>query len=155
MKLTPTQQLLAAGAGGLALGAILMGIAAKKQERQIAQQQAAINAIPSPTPIPQYVSSTSSLNNGWMYFVTVVAPGQDLTQSSVQQTVAAALLAAGFADPSTKQAPSLTPLAGNTAAAQAITVFTGTTGTSVPASTTALQYASVLGYPSPEGLATV
>jgi hypothetical protein len=154
-KLSPTMQLALAGGGGLAVGAFLMGLAAQKSQQQILAQQAAIAAIPNPTPIPELVSSTQSLNNGWMYFVTVAAPGQDVTQLATQQTIAAALLAAGFVDPTTKAAPTVTPIAGDTTRAQAITVFNGATGTSVPASTATLQWASVLGLPAPEGLATV
>ncbi len=161
----PGMQLFLAGAGGLAAGAILMGFAARQQQQQLAAQQAAVAAVPTPTPVPQLVSSTQSLSNGWMYFVTIAVPGGDLTQAATQATAAAALVAAGFVDPTTKSTPTITPLAspapgaGTTTTAtqygQAVTVYNGVTGTAVPASTATLVYASVLGYPTPEGLTTV
>ena len=148
MKLTPTQQLLAVGVGGLAVGAVLMGVAARKAQRELVQAAA---AVPPVGVTPQLISSTSSLNNGWLYFLTLVT-NTDLTQAASVTALAASLQAAGFVDPTTKGPPTVTVVNGTTG--QTLAIFNGTTGTSIPASTAALTWASVLGYPPPEGLAT-
>lgn len=145
-------QLILVGLGGLAAGAVAMGYAAKQQQAAIAQQAAALAAVNAPQATPQLVSSTGSLNNGWMYFLIVAVPNGDLTNTTTQTTTAAALLAAGFADASTKAAPTLTPVPNQTTMASALTTYTGTTGTAAPAATSTLQYVSILGYPNPEVL---
>ena len=63
--------------------------------------------------------------------------------------------AAGFVDPSTKGAPTLQVSTTATDIATALTVYNGSQGGSVPASTATLKWVSVLGSPAPEGLATV
>jgi hypothetical protein len=144
-----------AGIGGFAAGATLMGIAAKAAQAQALQTEAQLAAAQGQTPTLQLASSTTSLNNGWMYYCTLVVPGGDLTQAANQTTVIQALQNAGFVDPSTKGAPTLQVSTTAPTVATALTIFNGTTGSSVPASTSTLQWASVLGYPPPEGLATV
>lgn len=148
-----------AGIGGFAAGATLMGIAAKAAQAQALQTEAQLAAAQGQTPTLQLASSTTSLNNGWMYYVTISSPETDLTQTTNQTSIIQALQNAGFVDPSTKGAPTLQVNTTATAVATALTVFNGTTGSSVPASTPSgtppILWVSVLGYPPPEGLATV
>jgi hypothetical protein len=161
----PGMQLALAALGGFAGGAILMGLAASQQAAAQAAQNAALNAAaPTPGTAPTLVCTGQTLNSGWMYLVTIVVPGGDLTQSATVATAAAAMVAAGFVDPSTKSTPTITPV--NTTATtatpttspttigQALTVFNGSTGATVPAPTATLIYANVYGMPSPEGLTT-
>ena len=160
----PGMQLALAALGGFAGGAILMGLAAQQQAAAQAAQNAALASVPTPGTTPQLVSTGQTLNSGYMYFLTLVVPGGDLTQAATQQTVAAALVAAGFVDPTTKSTPTVTPV--NTTATtatptttpttvgQALAIFNGSTGTTVPAPTSTLIYANVYGMPSPEGLTT-
>jgi hypothetical protein len=154
--MTDNEKLFLAGGLGLLAGGILMGMASQQRQRQMwqqAQQQAQAAATSTPSQFTP-VSSTGSLNNGWMYYVTVGMPGVDLTQAANQATAGATLVAAGFVDPATKSTPSFTP--GTTAnTATALTIYNGVTGTPVPASTATFQWIQVLGSPAPEGLATV
>jgi hypothetical protein len=152
MPLSDNEKLILAAGVGVGVGALFMGMAAQ-QQRQRQQYQAGVQAMQQQqqqTPLLTPVSSTGSLNNGWIYYVTVGMPGVDLTQAANQATAAAALVAAGFVDPTTKSTPTFTPGLANQATA--LTVFTGPQGTSLPASTATFQYVSVLGQPAPEVL---
>jgi hypothetical protein len=156
VPLSDNEKIWLTGLTGVALGAVLMGVAASQRQQklwQALQQQQGAAAVQQQTPQLQVVSSTGSLNTGWMYYVTIGMPGVDLTAAANQATAAQQLVAAGFVDPTSKGAPTLVP--GNTNQATALTVYNGTQGSTVPASTATFQWISVLGSPAPEGLATV
>lgn len=102
-------------------------------------------APPAPVPV-QDVSSTGSLNHGWMYFLTLL-DGAGAGALAVSQAV----FAAGFVDPSTKGPPAMRDGPGRFTA---LALFNGATGTPAPQSTPALTWASVLGSPEPEVLTT-
>jgi hypothetical protein len=152
----PSMSLVLAALGGGVAGAVLMSIAAKQQQAQaLATQQALANQIlNNPQPTLQLASSTTSLNVGWIYYVTVQSPNVDLTVATNQTSVAAAIQAAGFVDPTSKGAPTLQVSTTATDTATAFTVYNGSQGGSVPASTSTLKWVNVLGYPQPEGLST-
>jgi hypothetical protein len=145
--MTDEQKLLLAGGGGLAIGAFLMGIAAQRQQRQALATEQAIAAIPAAIPIPEYVTSPSTLTNGWTYFVTFTVTGKDLTTAADQASVAAELQTAGFVDPSTQAAPTIKPV--SSTVGQALTTYNGTTGSNVPAATADLTWSTILSYPPP------
>lgn len=134
--------LIGAGAlAGLTLG-LLVGSHSKKPAATVTPP-----APPAPAPIPvQDVSSTGSLNHGWMYFLTLL-DGAGVGALAVSQAV----FAAGFVDPSTKGPPVMRDGPGRFTA---LAIFNGATGTPAPQSTSALTWASVLGSPEPEVLST-
>lgn len=165
-------QLALVGGGGFLAGAVLVAIAAKRAQAQQAAVQAYMASLPGVQPVfvassatpptsgampladPQGNSTTATpngtLNNGWLYFLTLVTPSGDLTQAANVTALATQLQGLSFVDPNSKQAPTIKVL--DPTHGQTLVVFTGTTGTLVPNSTTTLQWASVLGYPLPEGL---
>lgn len=141
MKLTGS--VIAATALG-AVGGLLVGLVVAP--KSAAASQPPVPAPPPPTVPVQDVSSTGSLNSGWMYFITVI-DGAGAGALGVGKK----LLDAGFVDPGTKHAPIMRDGPGRFTT---LAIFSGVTGTPVPASTPALTWASVLGSPEPEVLTT-
>lgn len=124
-------------AAGALLGAVLGSIEKKP---------AASGALPAPSGLIEDASSTNSLTHGWMYYLTLV-DGAGVGALGVAQAVQQA----GFVDPNTKAAPKMT---GGPGIFKTLAIFNGATGSSVPPSTQALVWATVLGFPEPEVLMT-
>lgn len=132
-----TKIALAAG-GGLVGGGLLTWLLSSKPSTPVLPP---VSQTPPPEGAPVFVSSTGSLNNGWLYYLTLGPAGLDPVAA------AAAAQSAGFVDPTSKNAPSFVQQADGTD--KALTLYTGQQGASVPTSTNALQWISVLGLPAP------